>query len=325
MGYATAKQVEASAIPVIDVSILRDETPESFARIADALRDAAEQVGFFYIRDHGIDADLISAVFAVAARFYAHDNETKNGVRINANHRGYLRIGEAKMRGGKKADLKESFVWGLDVAADDPAVLAGNPLLGPNQWPDFVPEMRATLSRFMDECNTLGGLLFRALATGLGVPEDSFTRTFDRPISRGAIIHYPPQEANRGLDQFGVGPHTDYGCLTLLAQDSVGGLQVRDRAGDWVTAHPVEGTFVVNIGDLMARWTNDRFASTEHRVVNESGRERFSTAVFVDPNFDTVVAPVGLAGAAPKYPPTTCGDYIVGRLNASMVYRKKAS
>lgn len=325
MSYATAKQVEASMIPVIDVSILRDETQESFTRIAAALRGAAERVGFFYINNHGVDGALIASVFEAARRFYEHDPETKNKVRINANHRGYLQIGQAKMQGEKKADLKESFVWGLDVAADDPEVLAGNPLLGPNQWPDFVPEMQPALSKFMSECNILGALLFRALATGLGAPEDRFTKSFDRPISRGAIIHYPPQEPDRGEDQFGVGAHTDYGCLTLLYQDEVGGLQVRDRAGDWVTAHPIEDTFVVNIGDLMARWTNDRFTSTEHRVVNASGRERFSTAVFVDPNFDTLVEPVTGPGEAPRYEPTTCGDYIVGRLNASMAYRKKAS
>jgi isopenicillin N synthase-like dioxygenase len=149
-------------------------------------------------------------------------------------------------------------------------------------------------------------------------------RTIDRPISRGSILYYPPQPPDMGTDQFGVSSHTDYGCLTLLYQDSTGGLQVQDSGGTWLTAHPIEGTFVVNVGDLLARWTNDRFRSTPHRVVNRSGHARYSTALFIDPNADTLIEPVVRAGELARYAPVTCAAYLRSRLDASFAYRQQA-
>lgn len=222
-----------------------------------------------------------------------------------------------------KADLKESFIWGLDIGEDDPDYLAGNKLIGPNQWPAFMPGFRDLLVGYMDAANALGARLLRAFAVAMGEPRDRFVRRFDRPVSRGALVWYPPQDADMGEDQFGVAPHTDYGVLTLLYQDEVGGLQVMSNDGEWLMAHPIPGTFVVNVGDLLARWTNDRFRSTEHRVVNSSGRERFSVAVFVDPNHDTIIDPVVTDDAAALYPPVTCGDYILGRFNDSFAYRQE--
>jgi isopenicillin N synthase-like dioxygenase len=125
-----------------------------------------------------------------------------------------------------------------------------------------------------------------------------------------------------GADQFGVSSHTDYGCLTLLYQDDTGGLQVQGSAGAWLTAHPIHGSFVVNVGDLLARWSNDRFRSTPHRVVNRSGRARYSTGLFVDPNRDTLITPVVRPGEAARYEPVTCGDYLRSRLDAAFAYRK---
>jgi isopenicillin N synthase-like dioxygenase len=150
-------------------------------------------------------------------------------------------------------------------------------------------------------------------------------RSIARPTSRGSIIYYPPQPPDAADDQFGVSPHTDWGCLTLLYQDQTGGLEVQGRDGTWVTAHPIRGTFVVNVGDLLARWTNDRFKSTPHRVVNRSGRARYSCAVFVDPDRDTLIDPVVRPGEAARYEPVTCGAYVQSRFDAAFAYRQKAA
>jgi isopenicillin N synthase-like dioxygenase len=182
--------------------------------------------------------------------------------------------------------------------------------------------MRKTLNAYFEACNSAGWRLLRAFAASIGAAEDAFVRTIDRPTSRGSLIYYPPQPPDMGDNQFGVSPHTDFGCLTLLYQDDVGGLQVRAADGAWVTAHPIPGTFVVNVGDLLARWTNDRFKSTPHRVVNRSGRERFSVAVFVDPNAETVIEPVVVPGEIRRYPPVTAEQYIQGRFDAAFAYRQ---
>jgi len=323
MGYADVKSIDTSIVPVIDISGLVSGAPEALRKAADDIRHAAETTGFFYVKNHNIPQELADSAFAIAKEFFALPLADKNQVKVNEVHRGFIRTGEAKMYDDAKADLKESFVWGLDVGSDDPDYLAGRPLIGPNQWPAKVPAMRQILMEYFDACNQLGWALFKAFATSLEIPPDHFTKTNSKPMTRCSIIYYPPQPEAMGKDQFGVAPHTDFGCLTLLNQDAVGGLQVRDKNGDWVTAPPVEGTLVVNVGDLMARWTNDRFASTPHRVVNASGRERFSVAVFVDPDFETDMTPVTQPGEEAKYDPTTCGDYLVWRLGKAFAYRNK--
>lgn len=324
MTYATAKQVDASIIPVIDLQGIHTGAPDVLARIAGDMRRAVETIGFFYVRNHGIPEDLIDRVYQLAGEFFRAPPAAKNAVRVNANHRGFLAAGGARMSDDAKPDLKESFIWGLDVADDDPDYRAGRPLIGPNQWPDFIAGLRPALMDYFDACNRLGWALFRVFATALDLPSDRFIGSIDKPMTRCSIIYYPPQDIDAGADQFGVAPHTDFGALTLLRQDHVGGLQVRDRAGDWVTAHPIEGTIVVNVGDLLARWTNDRFASTPHRVVNTSGRERFSLVAAVDPNFETDMTPIVGPGESARYEPITCGEYLVWRFGKAFDYRAKA-
>ena len=226
-----------------------------------------------------------------------------------------------------RADLKESFNWALELGADDPDVLSGDkPLLGPNNWPDGdLPDLRPSLYAYYLAACDCGRDLMRAFAVGLGADEAFFAPHFTKLIARGSALYYPPQPPQMGAEQFGVGAHTDYGCLTLLWQDNVGGLQVQGRDGDWVTAHPIPDTLVVNVGDLLARWSNDRFVSTLHRVVNASGRERYSMAVFFDPNYDAVVDPVELldhSETPPKYQPIVAGEHVKSRFDAAFAYRR---
>jgi isopenicillin N synthase-like dioxygenase len=326
MAYATAKTIAVEEIPVIDVSGLASADEAAQHDVAARMREAAERIGFFYVSNHGVPLDLVDRIFSVSRDFFALPPETKSRVTINDIHRGWLAVGQAKMYAGARIDLKESFLWGLELGADDPDVRAGKKLMGPNHWPDFMPEMRPTLSDYYDAIVACGNRLLRGFALSLGRPAGFFEPHFSKPLARGSMVYYPPQPPDLGEQQFGVAPHTDYGGLTLLSQDMTGGLQVLNKAGDWVTAHPIPGTLVINVGDLMARWTNNRFSSNAHRVINTSGRERYTVAVFFDPSFDTVIDPRDLLDdpATSKYPPTTCGEYIVGRFDKAFKYRQRA-
>lgn len=322
MSYAEARRIDVGEIPVIDVAPLATGDRSGLAQVAAAMLAAAEGVGFFYVRNHGIPQDLIGRVDAMARAFFAAPFAAKAALAPQDRHRGFLGVGQAKMYEHARVDLKESFVWGLDVGADDPDYRAGNRMIGPNRWPAFLPEMRPTLNAYFDAANACGRALLRAFAVSLGVGEDTFVARFAKPVTRCTLVYYPPQPTDLGVEQFGVAPHTDYGVITLVHQDDVGGLQVWSQGKEWVTAHPLPGTLVVNVGDLLARWTNDRFRSTPHRVVNASGRERVSIAAFVDPDHDTPIEPVCAPGTAARYPPTTCGEYILGRFDKAFAYRK---
>ena len=326
--HRAAKAIDVDAIPVIDVGGLASG---SEAEVAAQMLAAAQGTGFVYIRTHGVAPALIELVFALGRRFFAADQAAKDRYAVNRWHRGFIRQGEATMYKGARPDLKESFIWGLEEGgleqgAGDRPNAHGIP---PNQWPAFAPAMREALNAYFGAVHQVGWGLMRAFAVGLGVDAGTFVRSIDHPTSRGSLVWYPPQPPDQtpeaGTEQYGVAPHTDWGCLTLLCQDNTGGLEVQGRDGVWVTAHPIEGTYVVNVGDLLARWTNDRFKSTPHRVVNRSGRERLSCAMFVDPNRDTVVAPVVGPGAVARHAPVTCGDYVQSRLDEAFAYRKKPS
>ncbi len=322
MTYASARAVDVASLPVIDLAPLMRGTAAGLDQAAAALTDAAERVGFFYVTNHGVPAALIDRAAEVSRRFFLASREEKATVAVEGRHRGWLDPGEAVMEGARRPDLKESFVWGIEIEADDPA-LADNPLLAPNRWPAFLPELQQTLTAYLDAAHACGWQLMRAFAHALGVPAGHFIAHIDRPVSRGGTIYYPPQPETAGADQFGVAPHTDFGCLTLLWQDMVGGLQVQANDGSWVAAPPMAGCFVVNVGDLLARWTNDRFRSTPHRVVNSSGRSRQSIAIFVDPNAEQSVVPVCAPGEPARYEPVTVGEHIERRYQASFAYRRR--
>ena len=314
------KHIDREDIPVIDIGTLFTSSPD-YRGVGDALREAAETVGFFYVSNHCIAPSLTAAVTSLAHEFFDYPDEMKQTVRAQGTHRGLLSYGGAKMENQRRADLKESFIWGADLPEDNPRYLSGNKLFAPNVWPPFMPSLCDTLNEYMAAANLCGQQLLRAFAASLGIDHDYFVQTFNQPISRGTLIHYPPQHEGMGGDQFGVSPHTDFGTLTLLAQDSTGGLQVMGRDGEWLTAHPIDDTLVVNVGDLLARWTNDRFQSTVHAVVNSTGKERYSIVVAVDPDWDTVVSPVVLEDEMARYPPVRCGEYIQQRFDRSFTYK----
>ncbi len=225
------------------------------------------------------------------------------------------------MHDDAKADLKESFLWGDQNAQGE--VHNDHPLRGANQWPAFVPGLERSAMAFFVQAHDLAHDLMRGFALGLGLTEDFFIRTSDRPLSRASFVYYPQQPESLGEDQFGVAPHTDFGVLTVLSQDDVGGLQIKNTDGDWIHAPPIEGTLVVNVADLLARWTGGAYPSTPHRVINASGRERLSLVLAYDPNPETLIDAREVPGTDPARvePPITCGDYLLWRFKKAFAYR----
>ncbi|GGJ91980.1 isopenicillin N synthase family dioxygenase [Pseudomonas matsuisoli] len=314
------------SIPLIDMAGVRERDEASVRRAGAAIREACETIGFFYIVNHGTPQTVIDRAMEAARTFFAYPVETKREVAVNKRHRGFHMLGGALMYEATKPDHKEFFSIGLELPEDDPAVLAGEALRGPNQWPAFMPELQDVLYRYYEEMGRTGADLLRAVAVGLGIDEDFFVDKYTKRLQRTQMVYYPPHPAQAEADQFGVAPHTDYGCITLLHQDDSGGLQVRELGtNQWIDATPVPGSLVINVGDLLGRWSNDRFRSTLHRVVNRSGHERYSIATFFDPTYGALVDPrdLGVAEADCIYPPVSAGDYILGRIDASMSYRKQ--
>lgn len=333
MSEAVGADIRAAAavpstrrLPIIDLGGVRARDPASMKRAASEIYDACIDFGFFYVTNHGVPDVVIADALAAAYEFFAKPVEEKRKVAINANHRGFSEMGGALMYGAKKPDRKEFYTIGLELPEDDPAVLAGEKLRGPNNWPAGMPKFRTDYYRFYEEIGKCGADLLSAMALSLGLDPDFFAPSYRKRLQRTQMIHYPPQPAELGAEQFGVAPHTDYGCVTLLWQDDKGGLQVRDRATQqWIEATPIPGTLVINVGDLLGRWSNDRFASTPHRVINRSGAERYSIATFYDPDYGAVVDPrhLGASEADCRYAPVLAGDHILKRIADSFGYRKQ--
>ena len=306
-----AARVSVATLPIIDISGLSSADMADRKVVGAALRAACLDKGFFYIKNHGVSEDLISDVFSEAAAFFALPPEQKdevNKARSTCN-RGYEPLQGQTLEAGAPPDLKEGYYVGPDHAPDDPRVLAGMFNHGPNQWPAQRPNFKPVMQAYLNELMALSARMMGGIALSLDLPEDYFDGYNRDPMATVRLLHYPPQPAQARPNQKGAGAHTDFGGLTLLRQDDVGGLQVWDQASDgWIHADPVPQTYVVNLGDMIARWTNDRYRSTVHRVVNMSGRERYSVPFFYTGNYAHTVEciPTCLApGEAPKYPPIT--------------------
>jgi len=313
-------------LPIIDLSAPLAGDSTATAAVAREINAACLTHGFFYIRNHGVPDAIIDRTVEQAKLFFRQPIEEKLKAKVNMRHRGFNALGDALMYGAEKPDYKEFFSIGLELPEDDPDVLAGQALRGPNNWPPGKPDFRAALSAYYDALGTCGSVLLRCVALSLGVAPDFFVDKYRKRLQRTQIIYYPPQPPTLGDNQFGLAAHTDFGCITLLWQDDNGGLEVHDRAADtWIPAPPIPGTLVINVGDLLGRWTNDRYASTPHRVRNTSGRERFSIATFYDPDYTATVDPrmLGIPDAECHYEATSAGEHILGRIQRSFGYRKK--
>ncbi len=299
-------------LPIIDLTGFPGD-PAAFDRAVSEIAAAARGIGFFYLVNHGVPRELMENAFAESKTFFARPYAEKSEIAIDrvGGNRGYSALLKEALDPTVGPDLKEAFNIGLNLPPDDPELLAGVPFRALNAWP-AGPSFKETFVAYFDACCSLAEAVHRAFASDLGLPLDFFQDKLDKPMATLRILRYPSTQGG----EIGAGEHTDYGNITLLATDDVGGLEVRTRAGEWIVAPPIPGAFVVNIGDCLMRWTNDVYVSTLHRVVNRSGRERYSIAFFFDPNPEALVE--GIPGCGePRYAPVRAADYLKMRLDAS--------
>lgn len=282
----------AGALPVVDIApMLGGADPEACGRIAADIGRACRAHGFFYIAGHGIDAALQARLLEASRGFFALPLAEK--MRVAMLHggrawRGYFPVG-GELTGGRP-DQKEGLYFGTELPPDDARVRAGWPLHGANLWPAEPLALRAAVLDYMAAATRAAEAVLAGVALSLGLEHDWFARHYTAdPTVLFRIFRYPPAVAGSG--DWGVGEHTDYGLLTLLAQDDNPGLQVRTPRG-WIDAPPIPGTLVCNIGDMLDRLTGGTYRSTPHRVLNASGRERLSFPLFYDPDFTATVTPL---------------------------------
>jgi isopenicillin N synthase-like dioxygenase len=317
-------------VPVVDVGPLVDVGSTGGPALAAgrAIDSACRAVGFFSIVGHGVDPGLVERLDGHAREFFALPDAGKATVampRAGRAWRGWFPLGGELTSG--VPDLKEGIYFGAELPADDPRVVAGTPLHGPNLFPSRPAALRDDVLSYMGEMARVGQAVLGGMALALGVGRRWFVdHLTGDPTTLFRIFRYPPAQGDAG-SRWGVGEHTDYGLVTILAQDDQGGLQVKAKDG-WVDVDPVAGSLVCNIGDMLERLTGGRYRSTPHRVRNPSGTDRLSFPFFLDPSWGATVEPLpivdrpaGDEGAAERWDHAsvhgftgTYGDYLMGKV-----------
>lgn len=320
-------------VPIIDIAPFLDGSDK--AGVARAVDRACREIGFLVIAGHGVPADLIEKTRAAGRAFFDLPLAEKMKVARPAPGvtRGYIglegeSVGRSRDPNATAGDLNESLMIG-PVDLPEPAYAfapAAGTHFAPNLWPDRPADLKPVWTDYYRTMGALAENLMRIFALGLGLDEHYFDTAVDRHISRLRVRNYPAPTVSPQPGQIRAGAHSDYGSLTILCtEDKPGGLQVFNSDGEWVDVPFMPDTFIVNIGDLMARWTNDAWVSTLHRVVNpplDAGAEsrRQSLIFFHNPNYDAPVACIPTCvkpGEAPKYPPTTSGDHLAKLFRAT--------
>lgn len=326
------KNVEEATrdIPVIDFSSAFSGHPGGLEAVAHQVKRASESVGFFYLAGHGVPDAVVDAAFAASRELHALSDREKQRLTLNQNNIGYLPVnqsiqGASTIHKATRPNYNESFFISHDRPADHPDVMAGTPLRGPNQWPEGHGRMRAAMVTYFKALEGVGERMLPVLARALGMPAEHFAPFFaDEAHINLRFLHYPPQDVADD-EQFGQGPHTDNSFITILARTEVPGLAVRLPSGEWLAPPLIPGTFLVNLGNMMKRWSNDRFLSTPHAVLNESGADRYSIAFFYSPNIGTRIECLPSCTGPddpPRYPPAVYGDLVLEFYNANYFHRK---
>jgi isopenicillin N synthase-like dioxygenase len=320
----------AAKIPVIDFGPLFAGEPGALARVAREVGYACENIGFFYALNHGVPEALIDRAFAASRHFHALPLEEKLELRLNENNIGYLPInasvqGASTVHKATRPNQNESFFISHDRGADHPDVIAGMPLRGRNQWPALLPDIREPMTTYFHALGAMCDRMLPVFAVALGMPADFFARFFtNEGHANLRFLHYPPQDPGED-NLFGQAPHTDNSFMTALARTDVPGLAVRLPSGEWFPLPVIPGTFLINLGNIMRRWSNDRFLSTPHGVLNDSGADRYSIAYFHSPNPDAVIEclPSCVSADNPaKYPPAVYRDLILAFYRANYFHQK---
>ena len=320
----------AQDIPIIDLTTFRNGDLAARQIVADEIAHACETLGFLVVSGHGVPAGQGFSLHRTALDFFNRPLEEKLVVRRpnNDENRGYIPFGEetlALMHGRvTPADYKEVFAIGPEVVPDEPYYTCdlAYPDFAPNLWPERPSLLRSAMLSYYDEMLRLAKLLGEAYALALDLPAEYFIERLARHSCQLRLLHYPAPEAEFQSGQLRCGVHSDLGLTTILRNEAApGGLEVQTPAGNWIAAPAIPDTYIVNIGDLMMRWTNDRWRSTPHRVVNppheaRARSRRLSIGFFVIPNYDADVVCIPRGREAPKYPPVMVRDYRTGRFAA---------
>jgi isopenicillin N synthase-like dioxygenase len=292
-------------IPVLDLGPFLAGEPGALEATAAQLRQTDETVGFLYIANHGVPQELIDRTFAAAAAFHAQPIETKMELKVDAAMQGYLPMRGSTTRSSTiNANNKPNENEAFFLKREDQTGVA-------NRWP-AIAGFREAAGEYYDALEGLAQLMLPLYARALELPADYFDDKCSRPFSSLRLSHYPPVQTY-DENQVGIAPHTDSTFITLLAQNKVPGLQIRRADGVWIDAPIVEGTFIVNPGDILNRWTNGRFLSTPHRAFNISDQPRYAIPYFFHPNSETVIECLPTCKAsdeAAKFPTQTVGEYM---------------
>jgi isopenicillin N synthase-like dioxygenase len=326
-----AQSANFETIPIIDIEGLFSNCLADRKKVADALGNACQNLGFFYIVNHRIPKCRIARVYHVAEEFFRLPLERKSRYHISQyrHYRGYFGIGDlrADLHEQLSSDLMEGYEISLELPEDDPDYLAGNIIYGPNIWPDEPCDFRTVVYSYYESVLLLGRLLFKGLALALNLSENYFDDKIIKPMAQLALLHYPPQPEPIDPKHIGIGAHTDPECFTILTQNAPG-LQIRNNLGQWIEVPPILDAFVINIGDCMARWTNDRFVSTIHRVINLTGKSRFSVPFFFGVNSDTEIACLESCQGSkqlPHYSPIQAGEWAVANITSFYSHPRTSS
>jgi isopenicillin N synthase-like dioxygenase len=329
---SSAEAAQPPVIPGLDLGPYLAGQPGAIDRLAIQLRETCENVGFFYIDNHGVSQTLIDRTFEQSRRFHALPLEEKLKLRINHDNVGYMPVNSSmqkhsKVEVAKHPNYNASFFSFRERSPDDPEVKAGKPFRGLNQWPDDLPGFREQVVEYQQALEQLGLRMLPLIARSLDLPADFFAPYFDPPQFSLRMLHYPVRDESVP-GQFGTGAHTDAGFLTFLAQGDVPGLQIRKSDGAWFDAPVLKGRFLVNTGDIFRKWTNDRYLSTPHRVLNVSGTDRYSMAFFFGMHLERVIECLPTCQAPdnpPRYPPFTYLSYKTEFLNTNYFHRRASA
>jgi isopenicillin N synthase-like dioxygenase len=323
-----SRRTAFETLPVVDIAPLHDDNDAAKSATAKEIARAASDVGFFYIRGHGVPPALAADLEAEAQAFFALPRQIKERYYIGRSraHRGYVPFGEEQFYGTDpaKADKKEAFDLAIELPDDDPDHRRGYRFLGPNQWPVELAEFRERVYRYYGAITALGRTLFRGFARALGLPETFFEAFLTKPPSQLRLIHYPATASGPlpiAQSDWGIGAHTDYECFTIL-HATAPGLEVLNAAGRWIDAPPVAGAFVINIGDMLEALTNGRFLATPHRVRNIP-EERYSFPLFCSLDYDTRIEPLPAfvtPGETPAYGTYVAGDHLLAETMRTFSY-----
>jgi len=295
-------------IPTIDIAPLFGGSGADRTIVAEAVGQAARTYGFMKLIGHGVPDAVVADTFRMAERFFGQPEEAKLPYQERRTNRGFQPMFDNVDRNGTPSG-QEAFSMGHPIPPEDPALLA-LPFYAATPWPDLAG-FREQLQTCYHAMFGVGEAVLSAFATHLGAPVDFFATVSRNTYSNMRVVHYPPQEAVQHITDVGVRAHEDQGLVTLLIQDMNGGLEVLGPEGDWLPVVPDKRAIVLNVGKLLTRWTNGQLKSALHKVVNRSGRERYSIPLFVHPNYHQVIDPRDFAGSeAPRFEPIVAGEQV---------------